>query len=655
MNATIWNGNTRKKFFLRLLLAALLPLLLIWTASAGTTLPTEPVRQGGSGEAAFRSAGGEYSGWLTGGGFKVAAQYGFYPTATSETKITPFGKQDRDAFTFIDTVYGSGAKMPDRSRYLAFNLRRAAKGSVGWQGTNYRIYNTKTGQYDMIDVKITLSDWKAVDDPAYAFLECSGSLKPNFNIWGTLEVKMRVDYTRAGTEEPYEASGNFTFNDVDAQQYVGFEAAKTVKQYVTASSRLCYGRSGGYHVFHYTNEDEDDTNSPDYAVGATFKASSMTYLFGSSHLNDADRVTTWAHFGYYANTMAPVEPPVPVKTISDSDERQVRENTLQQRDELYTYHVRQNVPSGYSEASYFTDFRLEDELDPCLEPVAVRVSGEDGEDLSAGFDITVEDQRVVARARNTETSAFYGRLYSLDIDAKIRDGYDLKEYIGDDAAEIENTAYSVINNMRHSSNAVRTRYVPPQLQIDKEVDHYQWKVGEDAVYTILVRQTAENATAHDVVIQDISLPDYLVCDEETIRVEGIEEYKLTNVDNGWVLKVPQLSRGEEVRVTFAARIGAEAADRDTPNTASAEAADVDKVTDDAVMTAVQTSDPGGPGEKDDREKKDGKATGTKAAAYKTAAAGSAPRTSDSFPLSYLLLLLTAGGITAVFTVLRARR
>ncbi|MEA4921764.1 MAG: isopeptide-forming domain-containing fimbrial protein [Eubacteriaceae bacterium] len=462
--------RTRPKRGIAVCLAAFMALAAVLavnvqTAGAATALPTQAVQKGGAGESGFTANGGQYSDWEdVDTGFTVDSKYGFEPVTTDKTVVTPFGTQSSKAFADMREIYGDSKPYDLNEKYvLGFDGHSDQKGKIGWKGTNFRIYNTETGKYDYIDAKVTVIDWVAVDKPAYMFLEYTKGVKPGFNMWGILESKVKVEYFRAGTDEPYTVSSNFTFNDIDSQQYMGFSNAGIKNQYVSETSELKYSGAGGLNVYHYPDKyNETSGTDPDYAMGATYSAQSITFLFGNAHLKDDNRNRTWAHFGFYSNTMAPVEPPAPVKSVSDSDEEEVTDNTLENSKEEFTYRVAQHIPDGYSEASYFKSFIMFDQLEPCLDAVSAKVISEDGEDISKEFDIVTDGNKVTASAKDTKNEEFYDRTVYLEIAAKVKEGYDMTEYTDKekDTVTFPNKATVTINDSPQATNEVTTKYTP---------------------------------------------------------------------------------------------------------------------------------------------------------------------------------------------------
>lgn len=188
--------KVRKGWVLVMTLVLLSALLPAWAAQSfsAVKLPTESVKKGGAASAAFLAAKGVYSSWENSNtGFTVDAQYGFYPSATDKTKITVLGQTSSKAFHYIQGITGHLYGMTEET-YAGFDARTASRGNIGWKGTNFKIYNTATGRYDQIDIRVTITDWDAVDNPAYLFLQTTNA-RPSFNMYRhSCDIRIRYEF-----------------------------------------------------------------------------------------------------------------------------------------------------------------------------------------------------------------------------------------------------------------------------------------------------------------------------------------------------------------------------------------------------------------------------------------------------------------------------
>lgn len=149
--------------------------------------------------------------------------------------------------------------------------------------------------------------------------------------------------------------------------------------------------------------------------------------------------------------------------------------------------------------------------------------------------------------------------------------------------------------------------------IDKTADHYEWKVGEDVEYTVVVENTVDGTIARDVVISDTNMPEGLALNEgeDAITVEGIPETYINkiagtvdpsnelNPDNyneteevpiesemlregtGWKLTISNLPAKTPVKITFKCQATEEANGKESVNKATVTADNSELVEDDA--------------------------------------------------------------------------
>lgn len=101
--------------------------------------------------------------------------------------------------------------------------------------------------------------------------------------------------------------------------------------------------------------------------------------------------------------------------------------------------------------------------------------------------------------------------------------------------------------------------------VNKKTKTYQ--VGDLVNYKVTVALTQENTISKNVVIKD-QIPDGLELLEDSIKIEGIKEYKKTSEDNTLLVKIPSLVYGEKVMVTYQAKVLKSAAGKKLTNKAT---------------------------------------------------------------------------------------
>ena len=91
------------------------------------------------------------------------------------------------------------------------------------------------------------------------------------------------------------------------------------------------------------------------------------------------------------------------------------------------------------------------------------------------------------------------------------------------------------------------------VTITKDADQKRYKVGDTVKYKVKVGLKKENTISKNVVIRD-QIPDEMKLDENSIKVEGITDYTINVDGNKMEVKIPTLRYGEEVTVTYEAKV-----------------------------------------------------------------------------------------------------
>ena len=122
--------------------------------------------------------------------------------------------------------------------------------------------------------------------------------------------------------------------------------------------------------------------------------------------------------------MTEFEPSSPVKTVTDQDEKDVKENTVEHLGGNWTYTVEQSIPSNMPSNFYYDNFSFEDQIESCMKINSIRVEAENAEakvtDVTSMFKITSSGNKVVAKLKNSKNANFYkNTVYRLKINVQM--------------------------------------------------------------------------------------------------------------------------------------------------------------------------------------------------------------------------------------------
>lgn len=169
-------------------------------------------------------------------GAKYPGEYSFIPTVKKGiTTVRPFGGTSDDWYT-------SSTNTEDMTKHwnvLAINddYFHGGKDNVALKG-KAGLYYSNVGTYKghIVDIKITLMDWK-ID--SYKWVEDSKGKQSKATLPGTYvafgvddfeiftpgagAVKYRMDYIDHDNHKPIKINGQWTFRDIDGNQWVGID------------------------------------------------------------------------------------------------------------------------------------------------------------------------------------------------------------------------------------------------------------------------------------------------------------------------------------------------------------------------------------------------------------------------------------------------
>ena len=422
----------------------------------------QPIRKGSAGEAVWIKSPtqGIYSSWKKTGGFKVPAEYCNIIEPTGSTFYEAFGttcSPQKITEAYLEDGYELTNMNPmTENAFFGFDIKKNTKGKCGIRARNLQLYDNEKREYVKLDCRITILDWEDETERSKLshHIAIGKSARSAINTAGINESSLIWEYFLAGTDTPYNVKSNLTFDDIDAKQYIAFDADQVTNQFVSEDTNLSYKFASGLNLYFNPEVRDDVSRDPKNAMGAAYHTDSLRFTYG------VDRKGTWCYFGYLNYAMFKPTPNDPAKFVSDSDEKEHKEVLLSNREETITYKVRQVVASGYAEETYLKNFLMEDTLEPCLQILSAKVQ-QDGKDCSL-FDVDTRGQKVTAAAKASalNSTSFYNKTYDLVIEAKIKDGItdeELEQYTKGDVFTVENTGTVTIDDTPRNTDEVQVK------------------------------------------------------------------------------------------------------------------------------------------------------------------------------------------------------
>ena len=430
-----------------------------------------------------------------------------------------------------------------------------------WKGNITATYS-HCGYYKNteIDVKLTLVDWEFLnnnqsrnntedtsDDASNVYVSFpsigifKNATKNNNRIgietfycsW----IKVKYSFVKSGTDIPVSVKGYTTFNDIDGCQGVHFISGyNDILSDGSGSQLNCSIVNNTPYIFDGAADtgSVSDEDNQDYWTTATFSDSSMTVAFtfglnskvpsGNIGANSVRGGSGWI-VNYNLKAVRSEFSP-PEKTVSDSNETDVKKNTLANRNETFTYKISHFVASEV-EYNWYTTYTMRDVISNDLEILTQpQVYDEDGENITDSWTVNVNKstKTIVTASTSAKKQDFYDHTYTMVIKVKIKD-----TVIINDGYNLKNTADVTVNGKDWTnSNTVTTLVDNSPFYISKKFEGsfneesyslYQGVKKEQVTYT------GEFFAGNENPYSSVKISDNLA---DGLTYNNIEIYTLNN-------------------------------------------------------------------------------------------------------------------------------
>lgn len=302
---------------------------------------------------------------------------------------------------------------------IAADLVTAQKGDIGFKYTNVG-YNAE-GQ--SMDMNIIFTDWGRLSDISDAYVETyTNMIYTNFPGAGWVDVKYQ--FVRSDTGEEELVSGVMTLTDIDSAQTVAIsddQWNKIDKVYVPTSVDPTTGENGNW--LHYSNEadytvisspkiNSDATDEYAMLTFAYSKQSSLTFRY-SNGKDTPTKMTVWG-VNYVAQKPLATATIAPTATVSDSDQKNVKNNTLRDGESTYNYSFNQVIPDEWAQF-YYHDVSFTGEVPTGVAVKSYRVTTETGQNVTQYFSnqSTGQTFKLVVSSDYLNDAEFYGHYYTI--------------------------------------------------------------------------------------------------------------------------------------------------------------------------------------------------------------------------------------------------
>lgn len=281
------------------------------------------------------------------------------------------------------------------------------------------------------------------------------------------------------------------------------------------------------------------------AIGAkTFTKNSVSYQIKGKDQNFlivGSRGSAWNTPS--GATLFNVLPKKPAKKVSDTDEKLVIKDTLNDLEDGIkngvTYTITQKVGVlGNDMLTQYSEFGFKDVLNDVYDAknAVTTVKDSHGNDVTSKFDIKIDGQTITANAKAellSDVSIYDGRTYTMSINVKIDEAK--APSITTTVMDIPNTATVSVNNTPQVTNKVDTLIQRKPLDIQKAVNKEVAKVGEEITYTVTVNNPesiTQSAEVSDDINNVLKYSNYTV---ESITIDGVKQTDAKDQDDAEIL------------------------------------------------------------------------------------------------------------------------
>ncbi|WP_167630380.1 isopeptide-forming domain-containing fimbrial protein [Listeria valentina] len=455
-------------------------------------------------------------------------KYSVIPVFNPEkTKATTFGEG------WAKTDENGGGKLIS---YTQTNPSDAKKGKIGVVYSNIATYEGRS-----LDLKITVTNWNPyfTGDKVISF----GREAILHTQTGYSDVQQEWQYIDSETKKPVNVEGSFmTFVDLDGLQSITFDKATTGKidkMYVSDDTWLdATTVNGGLKVADISNKGSVDSD-PFAQFTALFSGGKMTFSWGKDYAGAGYSKNQSApkgqagneYFAYSSEKPVRTEVLEPTKLVSDANEKDKIENSLDYTQEAYSYTVSHSVPDEREEF-YYQSYQMEDKLIDELDLDSVTVTNEEGKDVTALFENQTKGQAVkmVAKAETLKKADFYNHTYFFNLNVKVKKGADLSKYKDKEGnILLPNKANVTVDGKTKPTNETETKVpTPVTLKLQKKIVENgklveQNETTEEKAYQYRLDYTIPN----DVPYEKIEVGDTL---EPVLNLKGVKVYDKNGKD-----------------------------------------------------------------------------------------------------------------------------
>ncbi|WP_163655262.1 adhesive domain-containing protein [Listeria sp. PSOL-1] len=332
------------------------------------------------------------------GSVSADSKYSFWPNITEDTTARVISSNNTNA------TVSSPKSIP-----IEVQNGETQKASISIQFSNMGLYNGKS--IDVIVTITNITNAKTITLTDMGLLDVVGT-GDFYKITTSADVSTKFLYT--DTQAPATITGHTTFNNINEAKTVTSDLNQFADIYAMENTKVGYvdNPDGSTTLGALTGGSK---NTPDTQVTLTFdNLSELTYSYSSSTTGSGSKLNTGFFSEYSLINFRFDNPPVMKGTTLASYQDAITNNN-----ELYS--IRQVVPFE-NDNGYVTDFTMSNDINTDFDVKAsdIRVTDVYGTDVTANFDIAINNGTLTAKAKNISSADFYDNTYTIHVVGKLK-------------------------------------------------------------------------------------------------------------------------------------------------------------------------------------------------------------------------------------------
>lgn len=435
-------------------------------------------------------------------GYRIDSKYEFIPEFTSRTKLEVSGPRSYEKLLYRTNSGGSNS-FYTRGFDIGASNSQYNQARKDIRAGKYKARYTNVGKVNGqdVDLLITLKDidnYGNIGSPPRTKLP-GGTYGPLANIsFSTIDIDvvmqglnyMDMDWkiVKSGSNSGVNVSGYYTFDDIDAYQYVGIKNSTWSNHLdkvllTNNSNRLYYKNASGHHIFSDKSgvdvPDDDGYYDHKYAFTMLYSdTDSISIRWGQDYSESAKNDPRVNRNRYLYNVSQAggdllrytAIKPVPT-LVSDPKKNQEFSGKIQ-HNRTVKYDVSQKVPFEH-ERFWYKSFELRDKLDSVyqIKEKDLRVYDVNGKNVTSEFDMKVShsNNTVRAIAKDTKRKSFYNNDYRLRIVVTLNAERLNQKRGSDKNYQIKNTGESRVDGKKRDTPTTKID-VPRRTVTVKHID-----------------------------------------------------------------------------------------------------------------------------------------------------------------------------------------